>query len=291
MVDRHRAIFERPGGPLEDPHHRPPGQTGGVTGRDEPTPIRRQPPAFAEVTVTAVAERTPRLRRVHLSGAGLLGLRVDEPGASVRLLLRRDGELELPVWTGNEFRFLDGARPPIRTLTPLLADPVGATLAVDVVIHADAPGPLSEWGRTTAPGDTVAVSGPGRGYPVDPSVRRYLVAGDESALPAIEQLLEVLPSEATVDVVVEVAHPDAHLELPAHPGATVTWLDLPPGARPGDALVAAVTSRPVDPEGRVWAAGEAAAVQRIRKHLEALGIPRPRTTVRGYWKHGRAVGG
>jgi NADPH-dependent ferric siderophore reductase len=258
---------------------------------DDTTPIRREPPAFREVTVATVDDRTPHLRRVHLSGPGLLGFRVDEPGASVRLLLRRDGELELPVWTGNEFRFVDGARPPIRTLTPLRADPVAATLAVDVVIHTDAPGPLSEWGRTTGPGDTVAVSGPGRGYPVDPTARRYLVAGDETALPAIEQLLEVLPSEATVDVVIEVAHPDARLELPAHPGATVDWRVLPAGRRPGDALVEAVTARPIDPEGRVWVAGEAAAVQRIRKHLEATGIPRPHTTVRGYWKHGRAVGG
>jgi NADPH-dependent ferric siderophore reductase len=30
-------------------------------------------------------------------------------------------------------------------------------------------------------------------------------------------------------------------------------------------------------------------VQRIRKHLfDELGLPRSATTVRGYWKHGRA---
>ena len=40
---------------------------------------------------------------------------------------------------------------------------------------------------------------------------------------------------------------------------------------------------------RVWAAGEAAAMQRIRRHLfEARDVPRPRTTIRGYWKFGRA---
>jgi NADPH-dependent ferric siderophore reductase len=44
------------------------------------------------------------------------------------------------------------------------------------------------------------------------------------------------------------------------------------------------------PEGtRVWVAGEAAAVQRVRRHLfEERGVPRPMTWVRGYWKHGRA---
>jgi NADPH-dependent ferric siderophore reductase len=39
----------------------------------------------------------------------------------------------------------------------------------------------------------------------------------------------------------------------------------------------------------VWAAGEAAAMQRIRRHLfDEREIPRPRTWIRGYWKHGRA---
>jgi NADPH-dependent ferric siderophore reductase len=39
----------------------------------------------------------------------------------------------------------------------------------------------------------------------------------------------------------------------------------------------------------VWAAGEAAAVQRIRRHLfEERSMARAHTTVRGYWKHGRA---
>jgi NADPH-dependent ferric siderophore reductase len=43
------------------------------------------------------------------------------------------------------------------------------------------------------------------------------------------------------------------------------------------------------PEVRVWAAGEAAAVQRIRRYLfEERGMARAQTSVRGYWKHGRA---
>ncbi|HLJ09498.1 MAG TPA: siderophore-interacting protein, partial [Acidimicrobiia bacterium] len=113
--------------------------------------------------------------------------------------------------------------------------------------------------------------------------------------PAIGQLLEVLPGDKPVRVVVEVADPDARLDLPAHPGATVEWYDLPAGAPPGDALVAAVTAATGAglPAGtRIWAAGEAAAVQRIRRHLfEECGLPRSQAWVRGYWKHGRAGDG
>jgi NADPH-dependent ferric siderophore reductase len=60
-------------------------------------------------------------------------------------------------------------------------------------------------------------------------------------------------------------------------------------ARPGSALVAAVHAAEIVDGARVWAAGEAAAMQRIRRYLfEERGIARPLTTVRGYWKHGRA---
>jgi NADPH-dependent ferric siderophore reductase len=39
----------------------------------------------------------------------------------------------------------------------------------------------------------------------------------------------------------------------------------------------------------LWVAGEAAAMQRIRRHLfENRGLPRAHTWVRGYWKHGRS---
>jgi NADPH-dependent ferric siderophore reductase len=41
------------------------------------------------------------------------------------------------------------------------------------------------------------------------------------------------------------------------------------------------------PGTRVWAAGEAAAMQAIRRHLfEERQLPRARATVRGYWKQG-----
>jgi NADPH-dependent ferric siderophore reductase len=40
---------------------------------------------------------------------------------------------------------------------------------------------------------------------------------------------------------------------------------------------------------QVWAAGEAAAVQRLRNLLVGeRGLPRHDTVIRGYWKHGRS---
>jgi NADPH-dependent ferric siderophore reductase len=227
--------------------------------------------------------------RVTLTGPELAGFDPGLPAASVRLLLpsKSGSSLGMPTWNGNEFLLEDGSRPIIRTLTPLRFDPSGPDLDVEVVRHG--PGPLSAWAGAAAPGDEVALSGTGRGYEVDPDTSRFLLAGDESALPAISVLLQALPPHARVEVHAELSRPDARLELPPHPGASVRWHDLDPGAPPGDELFAAVVSADWEPEARLWVAGEAAAVQRVRRHLFGeRDVARSRAVVRGYWKRGRS---
>jgi NADPH-dependent ferric siderophore reductase len=54
-------------------------------------------------------------------------------------------------------------------------------------------------------------------------------------------------------------------------------------------VVDAVTSADIPEGAPVGVAGEAAPVQRVRKHLfDERGITRQRATVRGYWKRGAA---
>jgi len=254
--------------------------------------LRREPPAFRQVEVRRVERVSPRMVRVTVSGPELAAFTVEHPAASVRVLLPSSGAtgVVVPSWNGNEFLLPDGRRPTIRTFTPWRVDPEALELDVGIVVHGG--GVASEWAASAEPGRPAAISGPGRGYTVDRDAPAYLVAGDETAIPAITQVLDAIPDETPVQVRIEVAHADGRLALPEHPGATVQWFDLPPGAPPGDALGAAV--RDVDlPDGaRVWAAGEAAAVQRIRRHLfDDRGLARAQTSVRGYWKHGRAGDG
>jgi NADPH-dependent ferric siderophore reductase len=251
--------------------------------------VRREPPRFRRTAVQRVRRVSPRLVGVTLMGDELAGFTVELPAASVRLLLPPPGttELVIPEWNGNEFLLPDGSRPTIRTFTPrrVAADP--PALDVEVVLHGG--GAASAWAERAAAGAVVAVSGPGRGYAVDRDAPRFLLAGDETAIPAISQLLEALPAETPVDVHIEVAQPDARLVLPSHPHANVAWHDLAAGAAPGDALVTAIRDAHIAAEARVWVAGEAAGVQRVRRHLFAeRGLPRAQASVRGYWKRGRA---
>jgi NADPH-dependent ferric siderophore reductase len=243
------------------------------------------------VSVRGIESRTPRLTRLTLAGDDLEGLAVEQPAASVRMLLPTPGarQLDLPSWNGNEFLLPDGQRPVTRTFTPRRLDPEARELDLEIVVHGG--GIASEWAATTESGAPAAISGPGRGYAVDAGAPGFVLAGDETAIPAISQLLEVLPASTPVRVTIEVAHRDARLSLPDHPHAQVVWHDQRPGAPPGDAVVTAVGEAELPPGTRVWAAGEAAAMQRLRRRLfEDRGLPRASATVRGYWKHGRSGG-
>jgi NADPH-dependent ferric siderophore reductase len=124
---------------------------------------------------------------------------------------------------------------------------------------------------------------------MDPEATALLLGGDETAIPAISQLLEVVPPSVPVTAYIEVVAAASPPSLPSRSGGRVEWCVLSDGAVPGDALMAAVRRADLPAGGRVWVAGEAAAVQRIRRYLfEERGLPRSHATVRGYWKHGRA---
>ncbi len=251
-------------------------------------PLRREPPRFRPVEVVRVEPRNARLVRVTLAGPALEGFVVEEPAASVRLLLPTPGtgHLVLPAWNGNEFLLADGTRPVIRTFTPERADPAAGELDLTIVLHG--PGVASEWAANARPGRPAAVSGPGRGYTIASDARAFVLAGDEGALPAMAQLLERLPAGCPVAVHAETDGADACLDFETSAAATVEWHPLPAGEPPGATLVAALQAAPLPAGAYVWAAGEAAAMQRIRKLLlDERAFPRARATIRGYWKYGR----
>jgi NADPH-dependent ferric siderophore reductase len=227
--------------------------------------------------------------RVVLGGEELAGFTIESPASSVRLLLPPSGSdtIVLPTWSGNQFELPDGSRAPIRTFTPRYFDDRRRELTLDIVLHDH--GAATDWARAARPGHEVAVSGPGRSENLDQSARSFLLAGDESAIPAIGQLIEAIPHDRSIVVHIELAEPTARIELPPHPGATITWHDADLDAAPGEAMVAAVKAVDALPDA-VWVAGEAAAVQRLRKHLfDERGRSRSTVTARGYWKLGRSA--
>ena len=270
-----------------------PWHSGPVSADDDKVDrlarVRREPPAFRRVAVEEVEPLSPHMLRIVFVGDELDGFAVPSPASSVRLLLPPPGEAQIvmPTWTGNQFELPNGDRAPIRTFTPRAFDPDRLALTLDFVLHER--GAASDWARQATPGDVVAISGPGRSEDLDADAQSFLLAGDETALPAIGQLLETIDGGHSIDVHVEVRSDDARIELPPHPGATVTWHEAGVGAAPGAAMVAAVLDVDELPDA-IWVAGEAAAVQQLRKHLfDERGRARSSVTARGYWKQGRSA--
>ncbi len=149
-----------------------------------------------------------------------------------------------------------------------------------MVLHGS--GAASTWAETTQRGDNVAISGPGRGYHIDPDATAFLLAGDETAIPGTCQLLEYLPN-VPITVHLSVPHTEATVDL--HRNVDVTWHVASDSAQSTELLRDAIRATELPPDIRIWAAGEAVAMHRIRKYLfQEIGFPRSQATVRGYWK-------
>jgi NADPH-dependent ferric siderophore reductase len=177
------------------------------------------------------------------------------------------------------------------------ADPAAREIAIDVVVHGEH-GAAGQWAATAEPGQPVYLMGPSGAYAPDPAADWHLLAGDESALPAISVALEALPANAIGHVFIETAEPGDEIPLTAPDGVQVDWIyrggraDLVGEDRAGDhaPLIEAVKSAPWLPgQVQVFIHGEAQAVMHnlrpyIRKDRE---VAAKWASISGYWRRGR----
>ncbi|ORW89586.1 siderophore-interacting protein [Mycolicibacter terrae] len=188
-------------------------------------------------------------------------------------------------------------RPVIRTLTVRRADPVAREIAIDVAVHGDH-GVVGPWATGAQPGQPVYLMGPNGAYAPDPAADWHLLAGDESALPAIAAALEALPADAVGKAFIEVAGPEDEIELTAPQGVQLNWLhrggraDLVGQDRAGDnaPLIEAVTTTLWLPgQVQVFIHGEAQAVMHnLRPYIrKERGVDAKWASISGYWRRGR----
>lgn len=266
-------------------------------------PTTAYPVTLRELEVCRVADVTPGMRRVTLTGTQLETFtNADghvEPAFTstgfdddIRLLFAYPGETDpvLPVMVDGSVTFAAGRRPLARAYTVRRYDPRTRELEVDFVVHGS--GVATAWARGAGPGDRMHIAGPSvsRGLPED--CEHLLVVGDETALPAIARLLEGLPADARGQVFVEIAD-SAHIQSVRElPGVSVTWLPRE-GAEPGTTslLLDAVTAAEwCDERVFAWLAGEQATVRSLRRYLiRDRGIAKTDIDFTGYWKRGEAV--
>jgi NADPH-dependent ferric siderophore reductase len=242
--------------------------------------------------VERVEQLTPHMIRVVLGGDGLAAFEAGTYTDSyVKLQFLRPGVTypESPGGPDMEAIRRDLPRdqwPLNRTYTVRAWDPATRELAIDFVYHGDE-GVAGPWAANARPGDEIFFAGPGGGYAPDGGAAWHLLAGDESALPAIATALERLPAGAPAQVFVEVAGPEEEQDLRTEAKAEITWLHRGP-ARVGESLTAAVRGLEF-PAGEVHAFvhGEAGFVKDLRRHLRVeRGIPLDQLSISGYWRLG-----
>jgi NADPH-dependent ferric siderophore reductase len=239
--------------------------------------------------VTRVEQLTPHMVRIVVGGPGLAGL---DAGAYtdhyVKILFPRPGvaypePFDLAVIRETLPR---EQQPLVRTYTVRRWRPEVPELWLDFVVHGDE-GIAGPWAASAKPGDPVRFLGPGGGYLPSPQAGWHLLAGDESALPAIAAALEAMAPGATVKAFVEVADADEEQKLQTPADAEITWLHRD-GRPVGEALVQAVRGLSFPP-GQVHAFvhGEATFVKDLRALLRVEhGLPMSQLSISGYWRRG-----
>jgi NADPH-dependent ferric siderophore reductase len=237
---------------------------------------------FRPLEVLDIRDLTPGMRSITFASDELR----DFPSASfddhLKLMVPSSpgAPLEAPVMTPGGPQF-QGPPPLLRDFTPRSFDNAARRLTIEFALHSG--GAASDWARAARKGDHIAIGGP-RGSTVIPlGYDWHVLAGDESALPAIARRLEELPAGARVDVFLETKSEADRRSLASKAKAKVVWLSAS-----GDALAAAIRhfEKPAG-EGFVWAAGEAASMRSVRAALrEVHGMTSSHSRVSAYWKRG-----
>lgn len=314
------------------------------------TTTERPTYVLARAEVRGVERVSPNFVRVTFGGADLeeFGTPGDTFDSRIKLVfppasgILPDLDRSTDDWWGSYLAVPEAERGSMRTYSvrDLRVVDGGTELDVDFVLHL-APGltgPASRWADAAAAGQELFIVGPRRGISAadhhgaeyEPgSADSVVLAGDETAAPAIARILEDGPSDLRGCAFIEVPSPADVLRIDAPSGVEVHWLPRDAGEPHGVRLIPAVLEYlgDADAAGEIdvtdiesedllwetpdysglgeeiaaadapaeryfWIAGESGVVTTLRRHLvKDLGIDRSQVAFMGYWRHGVAMRG
>ena len=241
------------------------------------------------LTVKTAERLTPNMARITLTGDDLPGFISAGYDDHMKLFFPLPGQAEPVYPPGPDAPPLpDGVQAsPMRDYTPRRYDAEAGELIIDFAIH-DA-GSATEWADAARPGQKLGVGGPRGSFVVTDDFDWYLLAGDETALPAIGRRLEELRRGARAIVVGLVTGPEEEQVFDSAAQLEVHWVHRPleqmADAAPLLDAVSALTFPPGD--GYAWVAGESATAKILRHHLVVeRGLNKAWVKAAGYWRAG-----
>ena len=211
---------------------------------------------------------SPNMLRLTLGGAELAGFTSSAPDDHIKLFVRDHDGVEV-----------------MRYYTPRRFYPDENRLDIDFALH-DA-GPATLWANNAQVGDRAEIGGPRGSQIVSGPISRWILIGDETALPAIARRVEELPPGVPVSSLVAIPTPEDKQDFETDADLSASWVCR---TNPTDwtGLLAKLADMPVERDAFVWIAAEANVARHVRHHLEERGHPRGWMKASGYWIAGQA---
>ena len=160
---------------------------------------------------------------------------------------------------------------------------------IDFVVHGDE-GVATRWVRRVEPGGKVAYLDQGCGFDLEDWADEFLIATDETGLPAAVGILAGLPRDARGAAFIELPDEADKQEVDAPAGVQVNWL-IRTGSEPigSLALAAGQTWTPTSEMLSAYLVGESSLATGMRRHLvNEHKVPKKQIVFTGYWKQGTA---
>lgn len=257
-----------------------------------PAPAVRKPRRQSVLAVLRREEIAEHLVRLTVGGDGFEELEFKDATDQYVKILFADPALGLtPPYDLDAIREEHGpaAVPVRRTYTVRAVRPEARELDLDFVTHGEA-GLAAPWAESVEPGAPICFSGPGGNYAPRAGAWQ-LLAGDESALPAIAAALEAMGPQERGVALIEVESAAGQVDIVAPRGVEVRWLHRGAPWTPQSSLLeGAVRSLelPAVEDIQAFVHGERETMKSLRGHLvEERGLTRAQLSLSAYWAYGR----
>lgn len=256
------------------------------------------------VSVLATQDISPTFRRLTLTGPDLHECGDELLDQRIKLVLVTPEQIGLFAdrddregagWYERLCAIPPAQRPTIRTYTLSGVDRRSATVTVDLACRPTH-GPASAFAASATGGEPLLILAPDASSPDSSThgiawnpgpARDVLLVGDETALPAIRNIVNSLPPDRSGTVVLDLPCPDdavglaPRAELEIHVAQRGQWV--------GDAAAPFVEQWLAHHEASkgtyAWVAGEASWVRDLRRQLLGSGaVTKQQASFTGYWK-------